>query len=557
VGGAGVPPAGAAAISANGRYVVFEACFDNLVAGPTSGSWLGDTNHSTDIFVHDRASGKTTLVSVDSQGRQAIGASGSPTISSDGRYVTFDSGAPNLVSSACSSDPIAQVECAASSVVPIGSEHVYVHDNRTGKTTLIDVSTSGGMSNGASYGASISPDGRFVAFTSSSSDLIADDTNACPAKVSIPSCLDVFLRDLSKGTTELVSVGLDGQPANDESGDGEQHVQSISADDRYVAFVSQATDLVPNSNGASGYSVYVRDRKTRRTERVSVDSTGQPLEAQTYGLSPDGRYVAMASILGLVCASASSRPGVVGVYDRTTGATEAVGRINYQNHPNDCSDYYNAYGHSVSRGGRLVAFTANGNNNLVRTGNSQEQVFVRDRGPDLGAGGLARAGTLSVAGASSFASTGVVSAVGTSRLDPVLSAIGADLIAASVAYRPGYGDLFARLQVAQMPLFAAADPTLVYGVNLTIGGTAYEVRASKTGLDASFGLFRAGPLGWTHIASLKGGYGTTGEEVVFSLPLKDLDAQTGGRLSGLRAFAAGGSYLTGAAQVFDEIALSQ
>lgn len=556
-GGAGVPPAGAnaPAISANGRYVAFEACFDNLIPGPASGVWLGDTNHAPDIFLHDRVTGKTTLVSVDSQRRQATGASANPSISSDGRYVTFNSGA-TLVVSACSSDPVAQAKCATASAAPIGSDHVYVHDNWTGKTTLVDVSTSGGMSNGTSYGASISPDGRFVAFASSSSDLIAGDTNECVARTYTPSCLDVFLRDLSKATTELVSAGVDGRPGNDKSGDSEQHAQSISEDDRYVAFVSQATNVVPNSKGVSGYEVYVLDRMTHRTERVSVDSTGQPLAAETYSLSRDGRYVAVASVTGLVCNA--STPGVVGVYDRTTGAMEAVGRINYQNRPNDCSDYYNASRPQVAPGGRLVSFTANGNNNLVRTPTkNKEQVFLRDRGSHLGVGGLAGAGTLSIAGASSFASTGVVSMVTAAGPDPVLSATGADLIEASVAYRPDYGDLFVRLQVAQMPMFAAANPALVYGLDLTIGGAAYQVRAAKTGVDASFGLFRAGPLGWMHVASLQGGYGTTGEEVVFALPLKDVGALTGGRLNGLRAFTAGGGYLTGPTQVFDQITLSR
>jgi hypothetical protein len=109
-----------------------------------------------------------------------------------------------------------------------------------------------------------------------------------------------------------------------------------------------------------------------------------------------------------------------------------------------------------------------------------------------------------------------------------------------------------------MPMFPAASPAVVYGLDLTVGGDRYEVRVAKTGpMFASFGLFRQNPATglWTEVGSLHGGYGTTGQEVVFAIPLVDIGAQNGGRLRNLMAFTALGSFLTGPAAILDQISL--
>jgi Tol biopolymer transport system component len=244
-------------ISADGRYVAFQSMAFNLVPG--------DTNGAFDVFVRDRQLGTTERVSVDSSGLQADGASYAPRISADGRYVSFESAATNLVSGDTN-----------------GTDDIFVRDLLSGTTERVSVSFHGTQGNGLSYGPSISSDGRFVAFASLASNLVLGDTN---------NSRDVFVRDRSNGTTELVSVDSSGA-----QGDGDSDGASISADGRCVAFASTATNLVSgDTNGTS--DVFLRDRQLGTTERVSVSSTG--LEGNDYSYFPstagDGRFVAFNS----------------------------------------------------------------------------------------------------------------------------------------------------------------------------------------------------------------------------------------------------------------------
>ena len=194
------------AISANGRYIGFSSAASNLVAG--------DTNGASDVFVRDTVAGTTTRVSVDSAGNQANDASFSnPAISADGRYVAFDSDATNLVAGDSNSE-----------------RDVFVRDMVAGTTTRISVDSAGNEGNDASYGPAISADGRYVAFSSAATNLIAGDTN---------NKLDVFVRDTAADTTTRISIGRAGNQANDDS-----YLPAISADGRYVAFISAASNLV-------------------------------------------------------------------------------------------------------------------------------------------------------------------------------------------------------------------------------------------------------------------------------------------------------------------------
>lgn len=237
------------AISDDGRYVAFSSAAFNLVPG--------DTNMTVDVFVHDRKTGETTRVSVSSSGEQGDRGSGGPAISADGRYVGFTSGATNLVPTDTNS-----------------RADVFVHDRETGATTRVSVSSSGGTGNEPSHAASISADGRYVAFVSDASNLVPGDTNACGDPHYYPRCDDVFVHDRATGRTVRASVSSSEKQGNGPSGGARlESGPAISSDGRFVAFSSGATNLVRgDTNGVE--DVFVRDRALGVTVRVSVPSGG-------------------------------------------------------------------------------------------------------------------------------------------------------------------------------------------------------------------------------------------------------------------------------------------
>jgi Tol biopolymer transport system component len=244
-------------ISADGRYVAFHSDASNLVPGDTNGTW--------DIFVHDRLTGQTTRVSVASDGTQGNNGSGDPSISADGRYVAFTSEASNLVPGDTN-----------------GTWDIFVHDRVTGQTTRVSVASDGSEGYGSSFSSSISADGRYVAFSSWASNLVPGDTNGWA---------DVFVHDRVTGQTTRVSVASDGTEGNHVS-----LLPSISADGRYVAFSSWASNLVPGDTNEV-QDIFVHDRLTGQTSRVSVASGGTEGNGASEfpSISADGRYVAFYS----------------------------------------------------------------------------------------------------------------------------------------------------------------------------------------------------------------------------------------------------------------------
>ena len=251
-------------ISANGRFVAFTLFASNLVPG--------DTNET--VHVHDRKTGITTLVSVDSAGNEGNGNSGVASISANGRFVTFTSIASNLVPGDTNE-----------------TQDVFVHDRKTGITTRVSVDSAGNEGNRAStergntgsFGSSITANGRFVAFMSSASNLVPGDTNETE---------DVFVHDRKTGITTRVSVNSAGNEGNNGSFGG-----SISANGRFVAFESGASNLVPGDTNETG-DVFVHDRKTGITTLVSVDSAGNEGNDTSFApsLSANGRFVTFTSI---------------------------------------------------------------------------------------------------------------------------------------------------------------------------------------------------------------------------------------------------------------------
>jgi Tol biopolymer transport system component len=352
-----------AAVSATGRFIAFESRASNLVPG--------DTNAASDVFVRDLGFGGTvSRVSVTATGGQITGASFSPAISADGRYVAFASSAANVVAGDTN-----------------GAMDVFVRDRVAGTTELVSVSSSGQVANGGSAKPVISADGRYVAFTSGASNLVANDTNGVA---------DIFVRDRVLRATERVSV-----PPLVGQANGPSTACDISGDGRYVAFDSTATNLVGgDTNGVS--DVFVRDRVAGVTTRASASTGGAEGNGASRepALSADGRYVAFvtdATNLGLL--SDVHAGADIYLHDLLSGDTQIVsidanGAQFVGNTP---------FGHpSINAGGRFVVFDGLG----LSSPQTSRVVWLRDRaivpGVSLSVseasategGGLAGAGTL-------------------------------------------------------------------------------------------------------------------------------------------------------------------
>ncbi|MFN0009809.1 MAG: TolB family protein [Planctomycetota bacterium] len=335
-------------ISDDGRHVAFASFAANLVAGDTNGTW--------DIFVHDRQSATTERVSVDSSEMQADDDSSErPWISADGLYVAFASSATNLVA-----------------IDTNGFPDVFVRDLQGGTTERVSVDSSGAEANGfGSFCAAISSDGRFVVFTSHATNLIAGDTNGW---------LDYFIRDRLNSTTEIVNISSDGAQGNNSNGPD----AAVSADGRYVAFESASTNLVAgDTNGL--LDVFVRDRQSGTTERASIDSGGIQANnnSRNPAISADGRYVAFASDAANLVAGDSNGVQDVFVRDRQSATTQRVNLHSDGTQANSESAYP-----SISGDGRYVSFRSSATNLVPGDTNGSDDVFVRDRTGGLTLTGL-------------------------------------------------------------------------------------------------------------------------------------------------------------------------
>jgi Tol biopolymer transport system component len=228
----------ALAISDDGRFVLFDSLATNFVGG--------DTNGERDVFVHDRTTGATECISVDASGKPGNQRSRGGTLSSDGRLVSFQSQASNLVTGDTN-----------------GSTDVFVRDRSAGLTVRVSVDSNGAQVSGASgaNASAISADGSTVVFDSVATTLVHGDTNGSS---------DVFVHDLATGATERVSVDSAGVEGDYSSG---LYSSAISADGRVVVFVSDADNLVARDLNQTT-DVFVRDRSAGTTAAQSLDSLG-------------------------------------------------------------------------------------------------------------------------------------------------------------------------------------------------------------------------------------------------------------------------------------------
>ncbi|MEG4112524.1 MULTISPECIES: calcium-binding protein [unclassified Microcoleus] len=330
-------------ISADGRFVAF-AYGTSLVPAGASGSG--------DIFVRDLSTNTTTPVSVDSAGNRAMGVgffpgSFSPSISADGRFVAFESNATNLVPGDTNS---------------YGA--IFARDLSTNTTTLVSVDSAGNRGNNYSLSPSISADGRFVAFYSNATNLVPGDNYN----------FDIFVRDTLANTTTPVSVDSAGDRGNNDS-----YRPSISADGRFVAFESDATNLVPGDTN-NGRDIFVRDTLANTTTRVSVDSAGDRGNSDSYrpSISADGRFVAFESdATNLVPGDTNNRKDIF-VRDTLANTTTLVSVSSSGDRAIGFDFFPGSRSPSISPDGRFVAFSSDAINLVPGDTNYYEDIFMRD-----------------------------------------------------------------------------------------------------------------------------------------------------------------------------------
>ncbi len=329
------------AVNADGRFVAFFSDATDLVRG--------DTNETRDVFLRDRVADRTERISIGVAGAQSNGAShaagDAPAITADGNIVAFYSDATNLVANDQN-----------------GHTDVFVRLRPSNANQLVSLSTGGTAGDGDSLNPSIDAIGRNVAFQSLAANLVGNDTNGVS---------DIFVRDRSTGTTERV---CDAVQANKAS-----FSPAISADGRIVAFASAATNLVPDDTN-NLLDVFACDRTTGKIDVVSVSSAGTLGNGDSIlpAVSADGRFVAYKSLASNLVNN--DRNGLVDVFihDRQTKTTERISVSFLNGDSNDVS-----YPPAVDCSGRFVAFGSQANNIFRGDENELASVFVRDRGANF------------------------------------------------------------------------------------------------------------------------------------------------------------------------------
>ena len=288
--------------------------------------------------------GGPRLVSVAVDGKAADGASFGPSISADGRYVAFASSATTLVAGDSN-----------------GVEDVFVSDGLRGHTIRVSVSSAGVQGDAPSFGPSISADGRYVAFASFASTLVADGPKGV---------LNIFRHDIVSGTTIMVSAARDGTPA-----DGPSMAPSISGDGHLVAFESDATNLVPGDHNATR-DIFVRDITTAETRRIDMASDGTETESPSFAaaISADGSAVAFESFSARLVPGDTNRSLDVFVAELPSGSISRVSMASNGAQGNDRSS-----DPSINADGTVVAFTSFATNLDGAVRNPQLNVFLHQR----------------------------------------------------------------------------------------------------------------------------------------------------------------------------------
>ncbi|MCK6447880.1 MAG: hypothetical protein L6Q99_15920 [Planctomycetes bacterium] len=322
-------------ISEDGRYVAFASIDTHVVPG--------DFNGKVDVFVHDRLLGTTTRESVHPSGIEGDGASSSPQLTPDAHHIVFVSDSLGLAPNAN------------------GLQQVHVRDRLTNAIELASVNAAGQAANALAESPSVSHDGRFVAFDSAATNLVGPDLNGA---------FDVFVRDRLTGTTQRISTNPGGAAGNASS-----ILPRLSADGRFVAFLSTASDLVPGDTNAAN-DVFVYDAQLGTLTLGSVSTTGGFPNgfSNTCDLSADGRWLVFGTWASNVVAPDTNANGDVILRDLQLGVNVRAG-----------ADWtggqssFGTYHPHVSDDGRFVAFWSDGDD-LVPTHApfGRANVYVRD-----------------------------------------------------------------------------------------------------------------------------------------------------------------------------------
>jgi Tol biopolymer transport system component len=323
------------AVSADGRCVAFNSLASNLTAGDA-----GDANKTFDIFVLDRVTRAMVPASVSGSGQLGNGPSFGSALNADCRIMAYASDATNLQAGSDTN----------------GSTDIFVHEFVTNTTTRISVGVGGAEANGASFAPSISGDARWVAFHSNATNLVsgADGNNAA----------DVFVFDRMTNTTTRVTLG-----------DNDSFDPVVSADGSVVAFGSAATNLVSGDTNAAT-DVFVWTRSNQQIARVSLSSSG----AQAHGrsaapsMSSDARFVAFESDAADLVANDTNNATDIFVRDRTNGQTTRVSVTSAAAQVANSS-----LAPTISADGNFVAFSSDATTLVTGDTNGKRDIFIRDR----------------------------------------------------------------------------------------------------------------------------------------------------------------------------------
>jgi hypothetical protein len=329
-------------ISSDGRFVAFRSDATNIVSG--------DTNEVGDIFIFDRETGINQRVSIASDGSQANAEPSTCTLSSNGRFVVFGSYATNLVPNDTNN-----------------AVDVFVHDREKGITERVSVDSDGTQANGDSYQVAVNFDGHFVAFMSEATNLVTSDTNKSS---------DIFLHDRELRITMRISVAFDGTEA-----DGESMLVRLSSNGRYAAFLSFASNLVPNDpNGTIG-DYFVHDQQSHVTELI-VESDEQEIWGPggsisifiPPSISPDGLFVGFSSASDDLVPGDTNMTRDGFLFDRETGIIER-----YSVSSDGSEADYGSTIPEISADNRFVVFSSAATNLVPDDLNENPDVFIKDR----------------------------------------------------------------------------------------------------------------------------------------------------------------------------------